>query len=134
MRQRVCPVSGQVLGSRGPVVKLYIADYPLYLSGEDCIAAVKQSPEKYLPHPLRRFLAGERRRQSTIARLTWFTEEPPNARPAHLRHQRPAHGRRRSEGQLPLGDREKELGCSSTMLPANKANSSFWATCSSSGR
>ena len=52
MRQRVCPVSGQMLGSRGPIVKLYIADYPLYLSGEDCIAAVKESPEKYLPHPV----------------------------------------------------------------------------------
>ncbi len=51
MRQRVCPVSGQVLGTRGPIVKLYLADFPLYLSGEDCIAAVEQSPERYLPRP-----------------------------------------------------------------------------------
>jgi len=49
-RQRVCPVSGQLLGTERPAIKLYIADYPLYLAGEDCIAAVKQSPEKYLPH------------------------------------------------------------------------------------
>ncbi|MFZ1933969.1 MAG: hypothetical protein WCB27_19165 [Thermoguttaceae bacterium] len=51
MRQRVCPVSGQALGARGPIVKLYLGDFPLYLSGEDCIAAVQQSPERYLPRP-----------------------------------------------------------------------------------
>ena len=51
MRQRVCPVSGQFLGTRGPITKLYIADFPLYLSGEDCVAAVMESPEKYLPQP-----------------------------------------------------------------------------------
>jgi hypothetical protein len=52
MRQKVCPVSGQTLGVAGSVVKVYIADYPLYLSGEDCIAAVKEAPEKYLPQPV----------------------------------------------------------------------------------
>ena len=45
-----CPVSGRVLGIERQAIKLYIGDYPLYLAGEDCIAAVKQSPEKYLPH------------------------------------------------------------------------------------
>jgi hypothetical protein len=50
MRQTFCPVSGQMLGSKGSIIKLYIADYPLYLSGEDCIAAVNEAPEKYL-HP-----------------------------------------------------------------------------------
>ena len=49
-RQNVCPVSGKPLGIERQAIKLYIADYPLYLAGEDCIAAVKQSPEKYLPH------------------------------------------------------------------------------------
>jgi hypothetical protein len=49
MRQRTCPVSGQMLGASGPIVKLYIADYPLYVSGEDCMAAVRESPEKFLP-------------------------------------------------------------------------------------
>ncbi len=51
MRQRVCPVTGAVLGSRGSITKLYIADYPLYVSGQDSIAAVEQSPERYLPQP-----------------------------------------------------------------------------------
>jgi hypothetical protein len=51
IRQRVCPVTGQVLGSRGPAIKVFIADYPLYLSGEDCIPAVQQAPEKFLPQP-----------------------------------------------------------------------------------
>jgi hypothetical protein len=50
-RQQTCPVSGMVLGSRGPVVKLYIADFPLYVVSEDCIAAVKEAPEKFLPRP-----------------------------------------------------------------------------------
>ena len=51
LRQTFCPVSRQMLGTTGPVVKLYIADYPLYLAGEDCVAAVREAPEKYLPHP-----------------------------------------------------------------------------------
>jgi hypothetical protein len=50
-RQPICPVARVPLGSRGPVVKLYIGDYPLYVSGEDCIRAVKEAPEKYLPQP-----------------------------------------------------------------------------------
>lgn len=48
-RQRTCPVSGAPLGSRGPIVKVYVTDIPLYLSGEDCIAAVKESPRKFVP-------------------------------------------------------------------------------------
>jgi hypothetical protein len=50
-RQRICPVSGDPLGSRGPVSKVLIGDYPLYLSNDDCIAAVRANPEKYLPRP-----------------------------------------------------------------------------------
>jgi flagellar basal-body rod protein FlgF len=41
-----------VLGTNGPIIKLYLADYPLYLAGEECIAAVEQAPEKYLPQPV----------------------------------------------------------------------------------
>lgn len=48
-RQQVCPVSGRKLGIEKQAIKLYVGDYPLYLAGEDCIAAVKQSPEKYVP-------------------------------------------------------------------------------------
>jgi hypothetical protein len=48
-RQRICPVTGAVLGSRGPIVKLYVTDIPLYVSGEDCIAAVRDDPRKFVP-------------------------------------------------------------------------------------
>jgi hypothetical protein len=48
-RQQICPVTGVPLGSRGPVVKLYVAEFPLYVSGEDCIAAVKAAPQKFVP-------------------------------------------------------------------------------------
>lgn len=50
-RQRVCPVSGAPLGSRGPVTKLYVAEFPLYVAGDDCIEAVKASPARFLPQP-----------------------------------------------------------------------------------
>jgi hypothetical protein len=53
MRQRVCPVSGEALGTRGPIVKVYIADFPLYLCSEQCIETVRQSPEHFLPAPPR---------------------------------------------------------------------------------
>jgi hypothetical protein len=49
VRQRVCPVSGIPLSSRGQVVKLYVAEFPLFLSGEDCIAAVTETPQKFVP-------------------------------------------------------------------------------------
>jgi hypothetical protein len=51
-RQDICPVTGAKLGSRGQVVKLYVAEFPLFVSGEDCIAAVKENPQKFLPRPM----------------------------------------------------------------------------------
>jgi hypothetical protein len=51
LRQRVCPVCGDVLGSKMPVVKLLIAEYPLYVCSEDCMMAVRERPAKYLPQP-----------------------------------------------------------------------------------
>jgi hypothetical protein len=51
LRQRVCPVSGEALGSKGPGVKMLIGEFPLYLCREGCIDAVRQSPDKYLPQP-----------------------------------------------------------------------------------
>ena len=48
-RQRVCPVTGPPLGSRGAITKLYIADFPLYVAGDDCISAVKEAPERFVP-------------------------------------------------------------------------------------
>ena len=50
-RQRVCPVTGAVLGSRGRIVKLYIADFPLYVGGDNLIKAVQENPEKFLLQP-----------------------------------------------------------------------------------
>jgi hypothetical protein len=51
LRQRVCPVSGEGLGAAGPVVKVLIGDFPLYLSNQGCIEAVRQSPERFLSAP-----------------------------------------------------------------------------------
>ncbi len=48
-RQGRCPVTRAPLGSRGAVVKVYIAEFPLYLSGDDCIAAVAQAPQRFVP-------------------------------------------------------------------------------------
>jgi hypothetical protein len=48
-RQRICPVTGAPLGSRGPAVKIFVAEYPLYLSGVDCIGAVAQAPQRFVP-------------------------------------------------------------------------------------
>ena len=47
-RQRVCPVTGAVLDPNGSVVKVLIAEYPVYLSREDDVAAIRATPEKYL--------------------------------------------------------------------------------------
>ncbi len=51
LRQRVCPVSGDVLGSKGRIVKLLIGEVPLYVCSQDCLRAIRQSPQQYLPHP-----------------------------------------------------------------------------------
>lgn len=48
-KQNICPVTGVPLGTRGQAVKLYVAEFPLYVSGEDCIAAVKEAPQKFVP-------------------------------------------------------------------------------------
>ena len=52
IRQRFCPVSGDLLGTKGPIVKVCIADFPLYLCNEGCIETVRQSPERFLPRPV----------------------------------------------------------------------------------
>jgi len=64
-RQQFCPVSGRMLGTEKQAIKLCVGDYPLYLAGEDCIAAVKAAREKYLPHP-----------------DEWGFSMPPNRRPS----------------------------------------------------
>ena len=108
-RQMLCPVSGKMLGTERPAIKLYIADYPLYLSGEDCIAAVKQSPEKYLPNPLRRFLAGERRRRPTNRSTDLVHGGAPICPTIPSSSSATCTWEMEGQGQLPLGDREKQL-------------------------
>lgn len=51
VQQRVCPVSGDALGSRGRVIKLFVGEYPLYVCCEACMAAVERTPERFLPQP-----------------------------------------------------------------------------------
>jgi hypothetical protein len=51
IRQRICPVCGDVLGHKGDIIKLLIGDYPLYVCSEDCMATIRQSPDKYLSQP-----------------------------------------------------------------------------------
>ena len=51
LRQRVCPVCGELLGSRERPIKVLIGEYPLYLCGEECLAAVQQEPQRFLPPP-----------------------------------------------------------------------------------
>jgi hypothetical protein len=48
-RQRVCPVDGELLGNKGLIVKVLLGEQPLYLCCKECMAAVRKTPEKYLP-------------------------------------------------------------------------------------
>jgi hypothetical protein len=48
-QQRVCPVNGELLGSKGQIVKVLIGERPLYLCCKDCMADVRKTPDKYLP-------------------------------------------------------------------------------------
>ena len=47
-RQHVCPVTGTVLDPNAQVVKVLVAECPVYLSREDDVAEVRATPEKYL--------------------------------------------------------------------------------------
>lgn len=46
-RQQVCPVTGAKLGNMGDPSKVLVGDRPLYLCCADCVAKVKESPDKY---------------------------------------------------------------------------------------
>ncbi|MEN6459350.1 MAG: hypothetical protein ABFC63_10515 [Thermoguttaceae bacterium] len=48
-RQRTCPVCGEPLGVKRPLLKLLIAEYPLFVCDRRCVAAVRESPKRYLP-------------------------------------------------------------------------------------
>ena len=47
-RQRVCPVTGQLLGSHGQPTKVLIGDHALYLCCAGCLPEVQRRPETYL--------------------------------------------------------------------------------------
>lgn len=47
-KQRVCPVSGDVLGSSGKPVKVTVKGKTVYLCCSDCEEAIKKDPDKYL--------------------------------------------------------------------------------------
>lgn len=47
-RQRVCPVTGQVLGSHGQPTKVLIGGHALYLCYAGCLPEVHRRPETYL--------------------------------------------------------------------------------------
>jgi hypothetical protein len=47
-RQKVCPVSGEPLGSMGDPIKVLIDGKPLYLCCEGCVPKVMKDPAAYL--------------------------------------------------------------------------------------
>jgi YHS domain-containing protein len=47
-RQKVCPVTGQPLGSMGPPFKVVFQGQTVFLCCEGCEAALRKNPEKYL--------------------------------------------------------------------------------------
>lgn len=47
-RQKVCPVTGNPLGSHGTPVKLRVGGQPLYLCCRGCIAEVQKNPAAYV--------------------------------------------------------------------------------------
>lgn len=46
--QKVCPVSGEQLGSMGDPIAVTVGEQDLYVCCQGCVAAVKADPEKYL--------------------------------------------------------------------------------------
>ena len=48
MRQKICPVSGEKLGSMGPPYKVTVSGVEVLLCCDGCEAEIKKDPEKYL--------------------------------------------------------------------------------------
>jgi hypothetical protein len=48
VKQKICPVSGEPLGSMGKPVKLTVKDRTVFLCCSGCEAAIKKDPDKYL--------------------------------------------------------------------------------------
>jgi hypothetical protein len=47
-KQKVCPVTGEPLGSMGAPVKITVKDRTVFLCCSGCEAAIKKDPDKYL--------------------------------------------------------------------------------------
>lgn len=46
--QRICPVTGEVLGSMGPPIAVRVSGRTIQVCCQACVGAVQRSPEKYL--------------------------------------------------------------------------------------
>jgi uncharacterized protein YceK len=47
-KQRICPVTDQLLGSMGDPYKLEVKNRTVFLCCEGCVVAIRQNPDKYL--------------------------------------------------------------------------------------
>jgi len=47
-KQKVCPVSGQALGSMGKPVKVHVKGRDVFLCCPDCEESIRKEPDKYL--------------------------------------------------------------------------------------
>ena len=47
-RQRLCPVSGEELGSMGPPIAVRVNGRTIWVGSRDCVAAVQENPDEYL--------------------------------------------------------------------------------------
>ncbi len=47
--QRLCPVTGEKLGSMGPPLPVTVKGQTIYVCCKACVSAVKRNPDKYLP-------------------------------------------------------------------------------------
>lgn len=46
--QKVCPVTGELLGSMGPGIKMQVGDQTVFVCCEGCKKPVEENPDKYL--------------------------------------------------------------------------------------
>jgi hypothetical protein len=47
-KQRICPVTGALLGSMGDPYKIKVKDQTVFLCCQGCVGAILQDPDKYL--------------------------------------------------------------------------------------
>lgn len=48
LRQKTCPVTGELLGSMGKPIQVPVADRSVFVCCEGCVAALRRNPAKYL--------------------------------------------------------------------------------------